>query len=195
MIRSPHRRFYPKANDRVRLTKFNIKSGMIVEFPYTDKFNNKSKPLVFVMDTDEFTSPEKKNFSGINLNYLPYLQIERFFVKMLSRAGWDKDKHTKIPKVNLWEEEDSGVRPLGIYKTFLKTSLLKRFDCWRSYKYKNVRSVFQIKYHFKTKPLSEVYDIALSKAAKTKDKELLPKVSKTEMYKLLRNMKENEDKL
>ena len=65
---------------------------------------------------------------------------------------------TKFPKINLYEEEDpGGIRPIIIFKPLVKTKLLNRFDCWRSYKYKNTTSVKQIKYNFASKKLSEVY--------------------------------------
>ena len=114
-----HKKYYRNSENRSLIGKFQVTTGMLITFRYPSKGDK--RPLVFVMDTDEFAAPDKKKFSGINLNYLPYLQIERLFVQMLSRAGWDRDKHTQIPKVNLWEEEDAGVRPLGIYKTFIKT--------------------------------------------------------------------------
>ena len=60
----------------------NIKSGMLIEFNYLDKDNNKSMPLVFVVDTDEYTTRDKKVFHGINLNYMPYTEVEKFFVSM-----------------------------------------------------------------------------------------------------------------
>ena len=37
---------------------------------------------------------------------------------MLSKVGWDIDVHTKKAKVNLWEEEDPGVRPIILYNAF-----------------------------------------------------------------------------
>ena len=67
-----HKRFYPKKSDRVSIQKFNTKSGMIVEFPYKNKKGESSRPLVFVMDTNEFKSGDKRTFSGINLNHLPF---------------------------------------------------------------------------------------------------------------------------
>ena len=75
---------------------------MIIEFQYMNENNKKSRPLVFVMDTDEFRDPSKKTFSGVNLNYLPFLEVEKFFVKLLGKAGWELDKHTKLPKVDIW---------------------------------------------------------------------------------------------
>ena len=44
---------------------------MIITFRYPVG-NKDPRPLVFVMDTDEYVTPAtKKSFSGINLNYLP----------------------------------------------------------------------------------------------------------------------------
>ena len=199
MINSPHKRFYSKGGDKKLIAKFNISSGMIVEFPYKSKSNERSKPLVFVMDTDEYGSPHKKSFSGINLNYLPHREIEKFFVKVLSKAGWELDKFSKFPKVDLWEEENPGVKPIVIYKSFLKKAFLNRFDCWRTYKYMGMNTVQHIKFNFKTYPLSEVYDnvdkiIDSKKSLVTEEnRQLMDKISKTKMYNLLKNIDNEKD--
>ena len=54
MATSPHRRFYARQQDKVSIGKLQIKSGMIIEFNYRDKNKKTSRPLIFVMDTDEF---------------------------------------------------------------------------------------------------------------------------------------------
>ena len=158
MINSRHRRFYSKQKDKVTIAKLNIKSGMIVEFSYRDSAGNPSKPLVLVMDTEEYVETSKKNFTGINLNYLPHTEIEKLFVNIGTKVGWELDKQTNFPKLNLYEEEDIGLRPSIIFKPFVKTKLLNRFDCWRTYKYDNVKSTRQIKYQFESPKLSEVYE-------------------------------------
>ena len=72
MINSRHRRFYSKQEkDKKSIGKLQIKSGMIIEFNYRDKSGKPSKPLVFVMDTNEYVAKDKKTFSGVNLNYVP----------------------------------------------------------------------------------------------------------------------------
>ena len=154
---SRHKRAYPMGSDRSKIPKFQIKSGMIVEFVYKTENKPSSKPLVFVMDTDEHVAQKKKSFSGINLNYLPFSEVEKFFIKILSKAGWEIDRLTGLPKVDIWEEEDTGVKPIGMYKSFIKGALLTKYDCWRTYKYSKINSPYQIKYHFQTYPLSEIY--------------------------------------
>ena len=45
MINSRHRRFYSKREDKKKLPKMQIKSGMIIEFMYRDRNGNPSRPL------------------------------------------------------------------------------------------------------------------------------------------------------
>ena len=158
MINSRHRRFYSKREDKVSIPKLQIKSGQIVEFNYRDKNNNPSKPLVFVMDTNEYVAKDKKTFSGVSLNYIPSMEIERLFKNIIKKTGFEIDKETKFPKINLYEEEDIGLRPSVIWKPFVKEKLMNRFDCWRTFKYTNVRNVKQIKYNFTSKELQKVYE-------------------------------------
>ena len=159
---------------------------MIVEFFYTSRKNKeKSKPLFFVMDTEERTSTKKKKISGINLNYLPYFEIESFFLKLLTKTDWELDKHTGAPKVNLWEEEDPGVRPIILYNAFVKKHLLERFSCWRTYKYKTAKEMYQILYHFRTPPLNLLYKGMDEEEPGTK---VLHKVSNAKMYNMLRSI-------
>ena len=158
MINSRHRRFYSKREDKISIPKLQVKSGMIVEFNYRDRSGKPSKPLVFVMDTNEFVTRDKKTFSGVNLNYVPAAEIERLFKNVIKKAGFEIDKETKFPKLNLYEEEDIGVRPSIIWKPFVKEKLMNRFDCWRTFKYTNVRNVKQIKYNFTSKELQKIYE-------------------------------------
>ena len=60
---SRHKRFYSKPENVKTIPRLNIKSGMIVEFMYKDKNGKPSKPLVFVMDTDEYVPRDKKFFT------------------------------------------------------------------------------------------------------------------------------------
>tara|TARA_X000001382_G_scaffold74391_2_gene51991 strand:+ start:204 stop:692 length:489 start_codon:yes stop_codon:yes gene_type:complete len=156
---SRHRRFYSSLEDKKPIAKLQIKSGMIVEFNYRDKNGSPSKPLVFVMDTNEYVTKDKKTFSGINLNYIPAIEIERLFKNIIKKAGFELDRETKFPKVDLYEEEDVGVRPRIIWKPFVKEKLMNRFDCWRTFKYTNIRNTKQIKYNFTSKELKEIYNI------------------------------------
>tara|TARA_R100000322_G_scaffold145853_2_gene102008 strand:- start:143 stop:628 length:486 start_codon:yes stop_codon:yes gene_type:complete len=158
MINSRHRRFYSKREDKVSIPKLQIKSGQIVEFSYRDKNNKPSKPLVFVMDTNEYVAKDKKTFSGVSLNYIPSMEIERLFKNIIKKTGFEIDKETKFPKINLYEEEDIGLRPSVIWKPFVKEKLMNRFDCWRTFKYTNVRNVKQIKYNFTSKELQKIYE-------------------------------------
>jgi hypothetical protein len=174
-----HKRFYPKKTDRIDVQKFNVKSGMIVEFPYRSG-SKSTRPLVFVMDTDENADGKKKRFSGVNLNYLPSFEIERFFVKMLAETGWEIDRHTKAAKLNLWEEEDEGVRPIILYKKIVKPTLLPRYQCWRSYSYHKVKDIYQIRYHFQTSPLNLIYEGTkrLGRVKKSEMEQILNTVNK-----------------
>ena len=150
-----HRRFYLKKDNKKTIPKMQIKSGMIVEFMYVNKQGKPSRPLVFVMDTEEF---DKKLFHGVNLNYLPATEVETLFKNIMKKTDFEVDKETKFPKVNLYEEEDpGGIRPFVIFKPFVKSKLFPRFDCWRTFKYENVKNVRQIKWDFKSKALAEVY--------------------------------------
>tara|TARA_R110002020_G_scaffold332951_2_gene548387 strand:+ start:3687 stop:4235 length:549 start_codon:yes stop_codon:yes gene_type:complete len=172
-----HKRFYPRKTDRVDLSKFHVKSGMIVEFPYRGD-SKSSRPLVFVMDTDEYAQGKKKKFSGINLNYLPSFEIERFFTRILSETGWEIDRHTKAAKVDLWEEEDEGLKPIVLYNKIVKKSLLPKYQCWRSYSYHKIMEIYQVRFHFKTTPLNLIYE----------GNQRLGRVKKSEMHKILRTI-------
>tara|TARA_R110001583_G_scaffold50520_2_gene157690 strand:+ start:192 stop:683 length:492 start_codon:yes stop_codon:yes gene_type:complete len=157
VINSRHRRFYSKKSDKKTIAPLNIKSGMIVEFMYRDKDDNSSKPLVFVVDTDEYGSKDKKTFHGLNLNHIPHTEVEKFIQAMGTKTGWELDKQSNFPKMNLYEEEDAGLRPNVVYKPIIKAKVLNRFDCWRTYKYTRVKSVNQIKWNFESKALKEIY--------------------------------------
>ena len=157
MINSRHRRFYSKREDKKKLPKMQIKSGMIIEFMYRDRNGNPSRPLVFVMDTNEYVAANKKTFSGLNLNHLPHTEVEKMFINMGTKVGWELDLETKFPKLDLYEEENVGVRPSVIFKPFVKAKILNRFDCWRTYKYNGVKSVSIIKWKFQSKELKDIY--------------------------------------
>lgn len=168
-----HRKYYTDSKNRKVIGKFKITSGMIVNFRYP---GTDSKPLVFVMDTDEYVSPAKnKSFSGINLNYLSIGEINKFFIQVLSRANWEESKETGLPKVDLWDEEDPGTKPITIYNSFVKRGLLSRKECWRTYKYNKVSTVEQIKFDFSMPPLTAL-----------KENKSLKKISKSTMYRKLK---------
>ena len=157
MRNSRHRRFYSGRNDKKSIPPMDIKSGMIVEFQYRDRNNDKSIPLVFVVDTDEYGTKDKKLFHGLNLNHMPHTEVEKFFQAMGTKTGWELDKQSKFPKMNVYEEEDRGVRPVVIYKPIIKNKVLNRFDCWRTYKYSRAKNVAQVKWNFDSKELKEIY--------------------------------------
>ena len=157
MRNSRHRRFYSARNDKKSIPPMDIKSGMIVEFQYLDRNKDKSIPLVFVVDTDEYGTKDKKLFHGLNLNHMPHTEVEKFFQAMGTKTGWELDKQSKFPKMNVYEEEDAGIRPDIFYKPIIKAKVLNRFDCWRTYKYTRVKSVKQIKWNFQSKALKEIY--------------------------------------
>ena len=79
-----HTRYYSKSKNRKNLAKFDIKTGMIVNFPYSG--NSDKRPLVFVMETNTAgTKSKESSFSGINLNYLSLTDINKFFVKVSTK--------------------------------------------------------------------------------------------------------------
>ena len=120
--------------NRKQIGKFDITTGMIVTFAYQgyDK-----RPLVFVIDTDEYAPVGKKTFSGVNLNYLPISEVNNLFVRVLQKASWELDKKTKVPKVDLFDEENPGAKIEPIYNSIIKAPqvpylpLLSKFveDC------------------------------------------------------------------
>jgi hypothetical protein len=171
-----HRRYYNSMESRKNIGKFDIKTGMIVTFGYSGYDKN---PLVFVMDTQEYVSSDKKRFSGINLNYLPIGEINSLFVKILQRVGWEVDKATNMPKIDLFDEEDPGFRVEPVFTSVVHPTLMARGkDCWRTYKYSKLLGTTQIvKFNFNISPLKEIMNPNFKK---------LSKISKTSMHKLLR---------
>ena len=158
MRNARHKRFYLSEENQHSIPKLQIKSGMVIEFIYRNKQGDTSRPLVLVMDTEEQLSMKNKIFHGVNLNYIPFTEVEKLFINIMTKTSFRNDRETNFPRVNLYEEEDpKGIKPRIIYKPFIKTRLMPRFDCWRSYKYSQMRNVKQIKFNFKSKKLTEVY--------------------------------------
>ena len=148
-----HRKFYSQPKNRQILPKFSITNGMIINFKYVT--GGDKRPLVFVMDTDEYISPSsKKDFSGINLNYMPIAEINKFFIKVLTKARWEYSRVTKMPKVDIWDEENPGIRPNVIYSQIVKKQILNKRDCWRTYKYQKCSMIEQINFNFTSPPLN-----------------------------------------
>ena len=173
MAKFNHRRFYSKPQNKKILPKFSITNGMIINFRY--KSGKDTRPLVFVMDTNEFeTQTDKKSFSGINLNYMPIGEINRFFIKVLNKARWEYSKVTKMPKVDIWDEENPGTRPNIIYNQIVKKEILNKRDCWRTYKYNKCRMIEQVNFKFTSSPLDGLQEgVPVEKINKQKMNEIL----------------------
>ena len=171
-----HRKYYQSMKNRKQIGKFDITTGMIVTFAYQgyDK-----RPLVFVIDTDEYAPVGKKTFSGVNLNYLPISEVNNLFVRVLQKASWELDKKTKVPKVDLFDEENPGAKIEPIYNSIIKATLLnRRKDCYRTYSYASLKgSVEIVKFEFNVSPLKEIVN---------QDFKKLDKINRTTMYQLLR---------
>ena len=171
-----HRKYYSSMKNRKAIGKFDIKTGMIINFSY-DGYDK--RPLVFVVDTNEYAQVDKKTFSGVNLNYISIGEVNKLFTRMLEKAGWELDKKTKLPKVDLFDEEDPGVKIEPIYNSIIKSTLLnRRKDCWRTYKYKKIKgSVEVVRFEFTISPLKEIVNV---------DFKGLKKINKTTMRRMLR---------
>ena len=157
MAKYNHKRFYSKPEQRKIIPRYEITNGMIINFRYKGS-NYDKRPLVFVMDTDEFVKQKEKKFSGINLNYLPIGDVNKFFMRVLTKTGWEYSKITKMPKVDIWDEENPGLRPKILYESVVKKSLLNRRDCWRTYKYHKCSGIEQINFKFNTYPLTKLLE-------------------------------------
>lgn len=170
-----HRRYYAQSEFRKTISKFTIRTGMIISFPYPGPSDR--KPTVFVMDTNEADKPEDRSFSGINLDYLPIREVNQFFIKALTKMSWEVDKITKLPRGKLYDEEVGGLKPIALYKSIVKRTLLNRRDCWRTYKYNKVKQVEQIRFKFTTPPLNQIWQDGFEK---------LNKLSQNESYERLK---------
>ena len=172
-----HKKYYIEPNNQKMISKYNIRTGMIITFPYSayDK-----KPLVFVMDTQEIGKSDEKSFSGINLNYLPIKEINKFFIKALNKMSWENDKRTKFPRGRLLDDEVAGLRPITLYQSLIKRTLLQKRNCWRTYKYNKIKTAMQIKFKFEEPPLNQIWQDGFQQ---------LNKISKDEMYKKLKGDK------
>ena len=169
--------------DEKETFRYEITNGMIINFRYKGS-NYDKRPLVFVMDTDEYVTPaSKKSFSGVNLNYLTISEINLLFIRMLNKVGWELDRVTRRPKVDLWDDEEMGLRPQIIYDQILKTTILKKRNCWRKYKHEKISQVEQVTFNFNVSPLNQLSKI-----------EGLSKVTKSDMEKMIKESKD-ADKL
>ena len=173
-----HKKYYNKPEDRKVIPRYEINSGMLITFRYPGR---DVKPLVFVMDTDEYVSPaSKKSFSGLNLNYLTISELNDFFIRMLNRVGWELDRQTQRPKVDFWDDEETGLKPEIIYESLVKKRILNKRNCWRKYKHSKVTQVEQVTFNFRIPPLDQ---LPLIKKVGT--------IKKSDMLKLIKDKDEN----
>ena len=150
----------------------------LLSFVFFSENKEDVKPEV-VIDTDEYAPVGKKTFSGINLNYLPISEVNNLFVRVLQKAAWELDKKTKVPKVDLFDEENPGAKIEPIYNSIIKATLLNRGkDCYRTYSYSSLKgSVEIVKFEFNVSPLKEIIN---------QDFKKLDKINRTTMNQLLR---------
>ena len=89
------------------------------------------------------------------------------------------NKKTKVPKVDLFDEENPGAKIEPIYNSIIKATLLnRRKDCYRTYSYASLKgSVEIVKFEFNVSPLKEIVN---------QDFKKLDKINRTTMYQLLR---------
>ena len=172
-----HSRYYQGINFQKTISKFNIRTGMIVSFPYPGPVDR--SPTVFVMDTQEGGKPDENSFSGINLDYLPIREVNQFFIRALEKMSWELDKKTKFPRGRLYDEEVGGIKPIALYNSIVKKTLLSKRDCWRTYKYHKIKQVTQVRWKFFEPPLNQIWQDGFEK---------LNKISKSKMQ---RRLKEN----
>lgn len=175
VIKYNHKRYFAEGKYRKTISKFEIRTGMIVHFPYPGPYDR--KPTVFVMDTNETGAPDKKSFSGVNLDYIPIREVNKFFIRLLSKMGWEVDRRTRFPRGRLYDEEVGGIKPIAIYNTIVKKALLNKRDCWRTYKYSKIRRTEQVKFKFFEPPLNQIWQDGFEK---------LNRVSKGDMTRLLK---------
>ena len=172
-------KYFPKSSDKKVLGKYEAQAGQIVMFRYRSsvKQTKDKLPLVFVVDTDEFNPDvNARAIHGINLNYIPDGEVEKMFLFFLTKAGWDTHKITKFPRVNLWDEDDTlATRPEVLYRTIIQPFILPRFNCWRTYKYKQISTVEAVHYHFNAKPLIEAVSNVNKKTIDKKEMEYYSK--------------------
>ena len=137
------------------------------------------------MDTNEYVKPVDKDFSGINFNYVSIDEINHFFIRLLNIAKWEVGA-TGFPKVDIFDEDDPGARPEIVYTKEVKTRLLQKRDCWRTYKYNKVNTVEQVNFRFNVSPLDEITSTVTNKNTETNI--LVNSISKSTMYRKLKEI-------
>jgi len=154
-----HYNNYSLSSDTKIINKWDVQAGQIVTFRYKSHIQKLKdrRPLLFVLDTDEYNpDPTIRALHGVNLNYIPEGEVEKMFLRILERVGWDIHKQTGFPRVDVWDEADTkAMRPVILYNTIIKPFVMPRFHCWRTYKYRTITTVEAVKYNFDAKPLVE----------------------------------------
>tara|TARA_R100001443_G_C3354452_1_gene177604 strand:+ start:545 stop:1483 length:939 start_codon:yes stop_codon:yes gene_type:complete len=185
-----HKRYFQEQKFRKPLSKFSIRTGMIVHFNYPGWDR---KPTVFVMDTNEVGQPDNRSFSGINLDYLPIKEVNMFFMRALNRMSWEVDKLTKFPRGRLYDEEVGGLKPIALYNSVVKRTVLLKRDCWRTYKYKKVKGVEQVKWKFSDPPLNQIWQNGFKKLNKLNVNEVERRLKENHQQKDINFNKPNFD--
>tara|TARA_Y100000593_G_scaffold85028_1_gene161424 strand:- start:932 stop:1621 length:690 start_codon:yes stop_codon:yes gene_type:complete len=138
------------------VSKYEIDNGMIVNFKYQKKSKDPN-PIIFVLDTD-IHNANSKTVSGVNLNYLPSSVVEGLFLRILGYVDWVLDETTKTWKISLKDQRNTSGKQIGIIYNNIFTSLVKKFDCYRTYKYELLPgAVYQIVYKFDSYPLNQIW--------------------------------------
>ena len=136
-------------SDYEEINKWTAINGMVVRFFHNKTGIHDIKPLVFIMDTDEFNSkPDKRSISGINLNYLPETTVQKMFTRLSRDLPMTDTKHGhSFTRFAIRDEENpSGLPGHLIYSKIISPIIVKEWDCYRTYLYKNLNSVQIINY-------------------------------------------------
>ena len=76
--------------------------------------------------------------------------------------------------------------PEIVYTKEVKTRLLQKRDCWRTYKYNKVNTVEQVNFRFNVSPLDEITSTVTNKNTETNI--LVNSISKSTMYRKLKEI-------
>ena len=174
-----HRSFY-RGNENIHpISRFGLRNGMIINFRY--RGGRDKKPLLFVIERDRKGSTVEKSVSGLNLNYMPIMDINRFFIRMLSKAGWEWDPNTRMPKVDIWDDKNPGYRTHSIYKTIIKPHVLNKRDSWRTYTFDKISQLKQVKFNFDVPPLNKISEfLPLGKTSQADANTMLKQINEDE---------------
>ena len=138
-----HRKYYTDSKNRKVIGKFKITSGMIVNFRYP---GTDSKPLVFVMDTDEYVSPAKNEEDP---GTKP-ITIYNSFVKrgLLSRKEcWRTYKYNKVSTVEQIKF-DFSMPPLTALKENKSLKKISKSTMYRKLKQPTIKNLRYSKPNF-----------------------------------------------